>query len=73
MSSGLGFTGGTIDKLESIPNIKVDIPIEEFLDIVNKIGFCITSQTEDIAKADKKLYALRDVTGTALSIPLIAS
>ena len=70
---GLGFTGGTIDKLESIPNIKVDIPIEEFLDIVNKIGFCITSQTEDIAKADKKLYALRDVTGTALSIPLIAS
>lgn len=70
---GLGFTGGTIDKLESIPNIKVDIPIEEFLDIVNKIGFCITSQTENIAKADKKLYALRDVTGTALSIPLIAS
>ena len=70
---GLGFTGGTIDKLESIPGLKVNQTLDEFLDMVNKIGFSITSQTEDIAIADKKIYALRDVTGTVESLPLIAS
>jgi len=70
---GLGHTGGTIDKLESIPNFKVNLSEEEFLNQVNKISAAITSQTENIAIADKKIYALRDVTGTVESIPLIAS
>ena len=70
---GLGITGGTIDKLESIPGFNVNLTKEEFLDEINKIGMAITSQTEDIAVADKKMYALRDVTGTTESIPLIAS
>ncbi len=70
---GLGYTGGTIDKLESIPGLKVNQTLDEFLDMVNKIGFSITSQTEDVALADKKIYALRDVTGTVESLPLIAS
>ena len=70
---GLGHTGGTIDKLESIPGFTVNLSEEEFLNQVNNIGVAITSQTENIAIADKKIYALRDVTGTVESIPLIAS
>ena len=70
---GLGHTGGTIDKLESIPGLKVNLTKEEFISQIEKIGMAITSQTEDIATADKKIYALRDVTGTTESIPLIAS
>lgn len=70
---GLGHTGGTIDKLESIPGFTVNLTEEEFLNQVNAINVAITSQTENIAIADKKLYALRDVTGTVESIPLIAS
>ena len=70
---GLGHTGGTIDKLESIPGFKVNLTEEEFLNQVNNINAAITSQTENVALADKKIYALRDVTGTVESIPLIAS
>ena len=70
---GLGHTGGTIDKLESIPGFIVNLTEEEFLNQVNDINAAITSQTENIAIADKKIYALRDVTGTVESIPLIAS
>ncbi len=70
---GLGHTGGTIDKLESIPGFTVNLTEDEFLNQVNEIGVAITSQTENVALADKKIYALRDVTGTVESIPLIAS
>lgn len=70
---GLGYTGGTIDKLESIPGFKTNLSKEEFLLEIEKIGMAITSQTDNIAVADKKIYALRDVTGTTESIPLIAS
>lgn len=70
---GLGFTGGTIDKLESIPGFKVSLSKEEMIRQVNKIGIAITSQTGDLVPLDKKIYALRDVTGTVESIPLIAS
>ena len=70
---GLGHTGGTIDKLESIPGFSVNLSEKEFINQVNNIGVAITSQTEDVAIADKKIYALRDVTGTVESIPLIAS
>lgn len=70
---GLGHTGGTIDKLESIPGFIVNLTEEEFINQVNRINVAITSQTENIALADKKIYALRDVTGTVESIPLIAS
>lgn len=70
---GLGHTGGTIDKLESIPGFNVNLTEEEFLNEVNDINVAITSQTKNIAIADKKIYALRDVTGTVESIPLIAS
>lgn len=69
----LGYTGGTIDKLESIPNIKLALSEEEFIKQINDINVAITSQTKDIAVADKKIYALRDATGTVESIPLIAS
>lgn len=69
----LGYTGGTIDKLESIKNIKLNLDEEEFMNEISDIGLAITSQTKDIAIADKKIYALRDATGTVESIPLIAS
>lgn len=70
---GLGVTGGTIDKLESIAGFQVETTKEEFTQQVNNIGVAIMSQTGNIAPADKKIYALRDVTGTTESIPLIAS
>lgn len=70
---GLGFTGGTIDKLESIPGFRTTIPEERFFDIVNTIGLSVIGQSAEIAPADKKLYALRDVTATVDSIPLIAA
>ena len=70
---GLGFTGGTIDKLESIKGFNVKLTNEEFIKQVNDIGIALVSQTGNLAPADKKIYALRDVTGTTESIPLIAS
>ncbi|MDR1782481.1 MAG: thymidine phosphorylase [Bacilli bacterium] len=70
---GLGHTGGTIDKLESIPHLKTNLSDKEYLKQVNDIGLAIIAQTKDLVIADKKLYALRDVTGTVQSIPLIAS
>lgn len=70
---GLGFTGGTIDKLHAIPNFKTDLTMNQFKKQVSEIGVCIAGQTEDIAKADKLLYALRDVTGTVDVMGLIAS
>ena len=70
---GLGYTGGTIDKLESIPYFKVQLSDEEFTKQINDINVSIISQTKNIAPADKKIYALRDVTATVESIPLIAS
>ena len=70
---GLGHTGGTIDKMESIPNLKVSLEQDAFINQVNKIGLAVIGQSEGLAPADKKLYALRDVTGTVDSIHLIAS
>lgn len=70
---GLGFTGGTIDKLEAIPGLKTALAEEEFFNMVNEIGLAVMGQSADIAPVDKKLYALRDVTATVDSIPLIAS
>lgn len=69
---GLGFTGGTIDKLESI-NVNVNLSEEDFIKTVKEIGFCVISQTKNICLMDKKIYALRDVTNTTESIGLIAS
>ena len=70
---GLGFTGGTIDKLESIEGYNVVIPKRQFIEQVNKIGIGLISSSGNLAPADKKIYALRDVTATVQSIPLIAS
>lgn len=70
---GLGFTGGTIDKLESINGFKVNLDHDDFVNQVNSIGIALAAQTADLVPADKKIYALRDVTGTTDSIALIAS
>lgn len=70
---GLGHTGGTVDKLESIPNFRTNLSLREFKETVKKINLSIIGQTSEIAPADKKLYALRDVTATVESIPLIVS
>lgn len=70
---GLGFTGGTIDKLESIPGYNTEIPVEEFIELVKKTGISVIGQTANLAPADKKLYALRDTIACVGSMPLIAS
>lgn len=70
---GLGITGGTVDKLESIPGFKINLTKEEFLDSLNKNNIALSSQTDNLVPLDKAIYALRDVTATTESIPLIAS
>lgn len=70
---GLGFSGGTLDKLESIPGFRCNLSTQEFIDQLKRIGIVLTGQSADLAPADGKLYALRDVTGTVQAIPLIAS
>jgi pyrimidine-nucleoside phosphorylase len=70
---GLGYSGGTLDKLESIPGYRIDLTTEEFMQQLGEIGLVLSGQSADLAPADGKLYDLRDVTGTVRSIPLIAS
>lgn len=70
---GLAFSGGTLDKLESVPGVNIAQPIDRFKDIVRKTGVCVIGQTGNLVPADKKMYALRDVTGTVQSVPLIAA
>ena len=70
---GLGHTGGTVDKLESIPGFRTTLSDEELVSVVNRVGACMIGQSGDLAPADKKIYALRDATATVNSIPLIAS
>lgn len=70
---GLAFSGGTLDKLESIPGVNIGQPIDRFKAIVRKTGVCVIGQTGNLVPADKKMYALRDVTGTVQSVPLIAA
>ena len=70
---GLGHTGGTLDKLESIPGFQIQLPVERFREVLASVGACMIGQTDRIAPADRKLYALRDLTATVESIPLIAA
>ncbi len=70
---GLGHTGGTLDKLEAIPGFRTDLSTEDFIRIVGAVGTCMIGQTKDVAPADKKIYALRDVTATVECIPLIVA
>src|ERR1035441_6629872 len=70
---GLGHTGGTLDKLEAIPGFRTDLPTADFARIVGEIGTCMIGQTKDIAPADKRIYALRDVTATVECVPLIVA
>ena len=70
---GLGHTGGTLDKLESIPGFNVRLPLDEYAQIVERVGVCMIGQTQELVPADRKIYALRDATACVPSIPLIAS
>jgi pyrimidine-nucleoside phosphorylase len=70
---GLGHTGGTLDKLEAIPGFRTDLPVSEFVRITGEVGTCMIGQTSEIAPADRRMYALRDVTATVESIPLIVA